>query len=273
LFDKQAEDILMTTVSKDGTAIAFDRIGHGAPLILVDGALCSRAMGPSGPLAQLLAARFTVFTYDRRGRGDSGDTPPYSVDREVEDIGALIHEAGGAAYVYGISSGAALALEAANRLPGIKKLALFEAPFIVDGSRSPVSADYWARIGESIAAGRRSEAVKLFLKAVGVPAIFVAAMPLMPAWSKLKAAAHTLPYDGAIVQDHQQGKPLPVGRWSSVTMPTLVLDGGKSPVWMRHATAALAMALPNSQYRTLKGQTHMVKPKAHAPVIAEFFDT
>lgn len=240
-------------------------------MILVDGALCYRAMGPSRPLAKLLAEHFTVFTYDRRGRGESGDTPPYSVEREVEDIEALVKEAGGAAYVYGISSGAALALEAANQLPGIKKLALFEAPFIVDASRLPVSTEYWARIGESIAAGHRSHAVKLFMKAVGVPAIFVALMPLMPAWSKLKAVAQTLPYDGAIVQDHQRGKPLPAGRWSSVTMPALVLDGGKSPAWMRRAMRSLAEVLPDAHLRTLEGQTHMVKAKAHAPVLVEFF--
>jgi pimeloyl-ACP methyl ester carboxylesterase len=262
-----------TVRSRDGTPIAFDRRGTGAPVVLVDGALCHRAMGPSTPLAELLARRFTVFTYDRRGRGDSGDTPPYAVEREIEDLAALVNEAGGAAFVYGVSSGAALALEAANRLPGIRKLALYEAPFIVDGTRAPVSKDYWARIGESVAAGRRGEAVRLFLRAVGVPAIFVAMMRVTPAWSKLKAVAHTLPYDGALVQDNQKGKPLPAGRWASVTMPTLVMDGGKSPAWIRNAMRSLADVLPNTQYRTLEGQTHMVKREAHAPVLEEFYSS
>ena len=145
----------MTKVpSGDGTPIAFDRRGDGPPVILVDGALCHRGMGPSTPLAELLARRFTVFTYDRRGQGDGGDTAPYAVEREVEDIGALLNQACGAAFLYGVSSGAALALEAANRLPGIRKLVLYEAPFIVDGTRAPIPKDYWVRIGESVAAGR-----------------------------------------------------------------------------------------------------------------------
>jgi pimeloyl-ACP methyl ester carboxylesterase len=257
-------------LSKDGTAIAFDRLGHGSPVILVDGALCYRGMGQSGKLAELLAHHFTVFTYDRRGRGDSGDTAPYAVEREVEDIAALVSEAGGAAFVWGTSSGAVLALEAANRLPGIKKLALYEAPFIVDDTRSTTEGD-WIRICGAIAADRRSDAVKLFLRSVGVPGLFMALMRLMPVWSKLEAVAHTLPYDGAIVRDNQRGKPLSASCWTSVTVPTLVMDGGKSPAWMRHANRSLAMILPNAKYRTLPGETHMLKPKAHAPILVEFF--
>jgi pimeloyl-ACP methyl ester carboxylesterase len=257
-------------LSKDGTAIAFDRIGQGSSVILVDGALCYRGMGQSGQLAKLMAQHLTVFTYDRRGRGVSGDTAPYAVEREIEDIAALLSEAGGAAFVWGMSSGAVLALEAANRLSGIKKLALYEAPFIVDDSRGTTEDD-WIRIGEAIVADRRSDAVKLFLKSVGVPRFFRALMRLMPIWSKLKAIAHTLPYDGAIVKGSQRGKPLPTSRWASVTVPTLVMDGGNSPSWMRHANRALASVLPNARYRTLEGQTHMLKPKAHAPMLVEFF--
>jgi pimeloyl-ACP methyl ester carboxylesterase len=257
--------------SKDGTAIAFDRIGNGPPVILIDGALCYRGMGQSGQLAELLAQHFTVFTYDRRGRGASGDTAPYAVEREVEDIAALLGEAGGAAFVWGTSSGAVLALEAANRLRGIKKLALYEAPFIVDDTR-PTTEDDWDRISGAVAADRRSDAVKLFLKLVGVPGVVRALMPLMiPVWSKLKAVAHTLPYDGAIMRDNQRGKPLPPSRWASVTIPALVMDGGNSPAWMHQANRALANELPNAQYRTLEGQTHMLKPKAHAPTLVEFF--
>jgi pimeloyl-ACP methyl ester carboxylesterase len=257
--------------SKDGTAIAFDRLGHGSAVILVDAALCYRGMGQSGQLAELLAQHFTVFTYDRRGRGDSGDTAPYAVEREVEDIAALLSEAGGAAFVWGMSSGGVLALEAANRLSGIKKLALYEAPFIVDDTH-PTTEDDWDRISAAVAADRRSDAVKLFLKSVGVPGFVRALMPLMiPVWSKLKAVAHTLPYDGAIVRDNQRGKPLPARRWASVTIPALVMNGGNSPAWMHHANRALANELPNAQYRTLEGQTHMLKPKAHAPTLVEFF--
>jgi pimeloyl-ACP methyl ester carboxylesterase len=256
--------------SKDGTAIAFDRVGDGPPVILVNGALCYRAFGSSRPLARRLAQHFTVYTYDRRGRGDSGDTEPYAVEREVEDIEALVNEAGGAAFIWGISSGAVLALEATNRLTGIKKVAVYEAPFIVDDSHPTTKGD-WVRINQAIAANRRNDAVKFFLKLIGLPAFFIALMRLMPVWSKLKAVAHTIPYDGAIVQDNQQGKPLPANRWTSVMVPTLVMDGGKSPAWMRHANRSLANVLPNAQHRTLEGQTHMVKAEALAPTLVEFF--
>ena len=260
-----------TVTSRDGTKIAFDKAGQGPAVIVVDGALCYRANGPSGPLARLLARDFTVYTYDRRGRGDSGDTAPYAVEREVEDLAALLAEAGGTAFVYGISSGAALALEAASRLPGITKLALYEAPFIVDASRQPVPQDNLAQITALVAADRRGDAVKYFMKQVGAPAIFVTLMRFMPVWSKLKAVAHTLPYDFTILDGRQLGKPLPAQRWAAVTLPTLVMDGGKSEAWMRHGTAALAQSLPNAEYRTLPGQTHMLKPEALAPALVEFY--
>lgn len=258
--------------SKDGTAIAFDRVGKGTPLILVDGALCYRGLGQSQELAELLAPHFTVFTYDRRGRGESGDTAPYAVEREIEDIAALLNETGGEAFVWGTSSGAVLALEAAKRLAGIRKLALYEAPFIVDNSRLTTEND-WVRIAEAVAAGQRSDALKFFLKSVGLPSLLIALMPLLPVWSRLKAIAHTLPYDGAIVKEYQRGAPLPVNRWDSVRVPVLVTDGGKSPAWMRHGNAALASVLPNARYCTLAGQTHMLKPKAHAPVLIDFFSS
>lgn len=257
--------------SKDGTLIAFDRLGQGPPLVLVDGALCYRTFGPMPKLAPLLAKDFTVFMYDRRGRGDSGDTAPYAVEREIEDIAALIQEAGGSAFVYGVSSGAALALEAASRGLGIRKLALYEAPFIVDDSRPPLPADYLPRLVDLIAQNRRGDAVKQFMKVVGAPAVLIAVMRLTPAWSKLKAVAHTLAYDTRIVQDHQQGKPLPAARWSSVAVPTLVAVGGKSPAWMQHAMDALATVVPGATRRTLPGQTHMVAAKAQAPMLVEFF--
>jgi pimeloyl-ACP methyl ester carboxylesterase len=169
---------------------------------------------------------------------------------------ALLNEAGGTAFAWGMSSGAALALEAAGRLPGIKKVAVYEAPFIVDDSRSTTEDD-WVRIREAVATGRRGAAVTLFLQAVEVPRLFIALMRLSPMWSKLKAIAHTLPYDGAIVQDNQRGKPLPAGRWATVTAQALVMDGGKSRQWMRRGNRALALVLPHAQYRT--------------PTLVEFF--
>ncbi len=258
-------------ISKDGTAIAFDRVGSGPPLILVDGALCYRGSGPMAPLAALLAPHFTVYTYDRRGRGDSGDTAPYAVEREVEDIDALIKEAGGSAFVYGISSGAGLALEAANRGLVVRKLALYEAPFIVDDTRAPVPADVVQQLERLIAADRRSDAVRLFMKLVGVPAVFVALMRFMPAWSKLKGVAHTLPYSLTIVSDNQRGRPLPLTRWTTPRCPRSSSPAARARAWMRNAMQALARVLPSAKHYTLEGQTHMVSAKALAPVLAEFF--
>jgi len=270
----QAEGVKPTTqtvLSRDGTPIACERRGQGHPLILVDGALCSRAMGPSGPLAKALEGDFTVFRYDRRGRGDSGDTLPYAVEREVDDIEAVLRAAGGEAYVWGMSSGAMLALMAATRLPGITKLALYEAPLIVDDSRPATQGD-WTTIRQAIADDRRGDAVGAFLKSVGMPGLLIAVMKLTPIWRKLKAVAHTLPYDGAIVAGDQLGKPLDPARWTSLGVPALVTDGGKSPLWMRHGNKALAQALPNARHQTLAGQNHMLKSAAHAPVLTAFFN-
>ena len=264
---------MKTVTSRDGTRIAYDELGGGPPLILVGGAFNTRTFGPNGGLAPLLAERFTVINYDRRGRGDSNDTAPYFVEREVEDIASLIEVAGGSAHVFGISSGAALALEAANRGLAIEKLALYEAPFIVDDSRAPVPDDYLRRLETMIAADRRGDAIGLFMRqGVGLPAVFVAMMRIMPTWSKLKAVAPTVVYDAAIVYDYQMGRPLPSDRWTSVTMPTLVAVGGKSPDWMRHAMRALADVLPDARHTTLEGQTHIVKAEALAPVLVEFFE-
>jgi pimeloyl-ACP methyl ester carboxylesterase len=267
------EGALMNTVqSKDGTQIAFDRSGEGPAVILVDGALCTRTQGPMPTLVPLLARRFTVYTYDRRGRGDSGDTAPYAVEREIEDLDAVIAEAGGSAHVYGISSGAALALEAAEHGLNIEKLALYEAPFVVDGTRTPAPKDFVDQMDTLLAQGRRAAAVKLFMRrGADVPSFIVAMMGLMPAWPKLKAVAHTLPYDLTVVGDRMSGNPLPADRWARVTAPTLVVAGGKSPEWMRNAMHALAVAVPGAGHITLEGQTHIVKAAALAPVLTDFF--
>lgn len=259
-------------ISKDGTSIAYTSIGQGPALILVDGALCYRASGPNGPLAEQLSPYFTVYTYDRRGRGDSNEVKPYAIEREVEDIAALIEEAGGSAYLYGISSGAALALEAAKRISSVKKLVVYEAPFVVDESRLPVPDDYASTFDKLLAANRRSAAVKHFMrKGVGLPAIAMVMMPLMPAWSKLKAVAHTLPYDTLLTERFQQAKPLPSDYWLSVNIPTLVIYGGKSPAWMQNGMKTLAKALPQADLHVLRGETHIVKPKSLAPVMIDFY--
>jgi len=174
-------------------------------------------------------------------------------------------------FVHGISSGAALALEAAARIPAIAKLAVYEPPFIVDRSRTPMPEDYMARLDQLVAERRNGAAVKMFMRFVGTPAIFTAVMPLTPVWPKLKTVAPTLPYDMTIVQDHQRGTPFTPGEWAAVKIPSLVAVGGKSPAWITNGTRALAGALPDARHQTLPGQTHMVKPQAIAPVLTEFF--
>ncbi len=257
-------------VSTDGTSIAYDRVGRGPAVVLVDGALCSRAMGPMAKIAGELAESFTVFTYDRRGRGESTDAGPYAVAREVEDLRALLAEAGGAACALGISSGALLALAAAADGAPLTKLALYEAPIVVEGGPTGMQAS-WAEVDAAVAAARLGDAVKVFLRSVGVPGPVRAIMRFTPIWSRLTAVAHTLPYDGAIVRDYQHGRPLPEGRWAQVNLPALVLHGGRSPAWMQAGTRALAAALPHAQCRVLDGQTHDVHAKAIAPALKAFF--
>src|SRR4051794_3294423 len=240
--------------SADGTAIAYETCGEGPPLILVDGALCYRGMGPSRAVADVLAEHFTVITYDRRGRGESADIAPYAVEREVEDLGALITAAGGSTYVCGFSSGGVLALDAAARGLPIAALALYEPPFIVDDSRPPAAADYMAQLQHLLASNRRGDAVRLFMRFVGMPAPLVSLMRLMPAWGKLKRAAHTLLYDGEIMGDTQLGRPLPAARWPGTKVKTLVVVGGKSPAWLQTGTRMLVDLLPNGEHRVLDGQ-------------------
>jgi pimeloyl-ACP methyl ester carboxylesterase len=260
-----------TVRSRDGTTIAWEQAGSGPPLILVDGALCCRAMGPLPDLGELLQRRFSVIMYDRRGRGESGDTPPYAVSREVEDIAALIAAAGGSAHLFGISSGAALAVEAAaQRLP-VTRLAVYESPFIVDDSRAPVPSDFVQQLDEALADDRPGDAVKLFMQQVGMPGFLIALMRLLPVWSKLKSVAHTLPYDITIMSPNQSGRPLAKGLWVTAAMPTLVMCGGRSPAWMQHGARALADALPGAEHLVLPGQTHMVKAGVLAPALEEFF--
>jgi len=260
-----------TATSADGTLLAFTRSGEGPPLILIDGALCDRRVGPSTPLAALLSQSHTVFTYDRRGRGESRDRPPYAVEREVEDLNAVLAKAGGSAYVWGISSGAALALEAAHRGAGITSLAMYEPPFVVDDTRAAISVDIASQLSDLVAADRRSDAVRLFLRVMGAPQLAIALMRLLPVWPKLTRVAHTLPYDMTIVGPYQRGTPLPASLWENVTIPTLVMVGGKSPAWLKHSARALADVLPNAAHLVVAGQTHNVKAKALAPALEDFF--
>jgi len=260
-------------ISKDGTTIAFDRSGDGPPIILVGGALADRSA--AADLAAHLASRLTVIAFDRRGRGDSGDTAPDAVDHELEDIEALILAVGGRAHVLGHSSGAVLALESARRNPGrITKLALYEPPFIVDDSRPLLPADYVTHLDDLVSAGRRGDAVAFFMTtAVGVPAEVVAGMREQLFWSSLESTAHTLAYDGTIMGDTMGGSPAPLRRWSSIAVPTLVMDGGASRDWQRHAVRALVDTLPNARHRTLEGHDHGPASEILAPALVEFFSS
>lgn len=256
--------------SKDGTAIAYDKTGAGPAMIMVVGALADRSAGAAH--AALLAPHFTLYTYDRRGKGNSGDAQPYAVEREVEDLDALIKTAGGSAVVLGGSSGAVLALEAAARGLAITKLALYEPPFIVDNSRAPIPNDFAARLTELVSSGRRSDALKLYMTAaVGMPDPVVAQMAKSLVWPAWEAMAHTLAYEFAVLGDTERGDPSPLKRFASVTIPTLVIDGGASPGWVRNAAQALADVLPHSQRRTLQGQDHAVDPHVLDPVVLDFF--
>ena len=255
-------------ISRDGTAIAYDQTGAGPAVIMVGGAFSFRAYAGNVRLAGLLARRFSVINYDRRGRGDSGDTAPYSVAREVEDLAALIEAAGGSAFVYGMSSGAALALEAAASGLNIIGLALYEPPYMVGegGHRPP--PDHQAQLKRLIAGDRRGDAVTYFMREVmGIPGIIVMAMRLLPFWSKLKTVAHTLPYDSAVMGDFS----LPAARLASIAVPTLIVGGGKSPAVLRRAVHAVAEAVPQARHRVLEGQSHNVSMTALAPVLEEFF--
>jgi predicted ATPase/pimeloyl-ACP methyl ester carboxylesterase len=262
-----AREPASTVRSRDGTAIAYDRYGQGPPVILIGGALNERLAFE--PLARQLAPEFTVYSYDRRGRGGSGDTPPYQVSREIEDLAALVELAGGPVYGFGVSSGAVLAVEAAAAGLAIAGLVLIEPPFIMDDTRTPVPAGIVARLDELVATGRRGDAVELFLtEAVEMPAEVVAPMRSAPTWAALEAVAHTISYDMAIMGDFQ----LP-GRWAAVTVPTLILDGGESARWRQHAARVAAATMPNASHRTLAGHAHDAPPEILAPLMTEFYSS
>jgi pimeloyl-ACP methyl ester carboxylesterase len=250
---------MKTVTSKDGTTIAFDKSGKGPAVILVVGAFNDRATG--APLAQFLEQHFTVYNYDRRGRGESKDTAPYAIEREIEDLEALIQEAGGSAFVFGYSSGATLALRAAAHSLDILRLALYDPP--PTGAKAGELAP---QLTELIAAGRRGDAVELFqTEAVGIPAAVVAQMRNAPFRPALEKMAHTLVYESMILRS------LPTGLLASIRVPTLVIAGEQNPEVMRQAAHSLADALPDAHYRTLEGQAHDIDPTALGPVLEEFF--
>jgi pimeloyl-ACP methyl ester carboxylesterase len=263
----------MSTVrSKDGTTIAFDVWGDGQPLIMIDGATAHRAVNPlHAELGKLLGGDFRVYAYDRRGRGESTDTAPYAVEREVEDLAALIADAGGPAMVCGESSGAVLALDAAAAGLPISHLAVFEPPFVVDDSRPPLPADYVQRLDAFTAAGRPGDAAELFLTAaVGLPAEAVAGIRQSEFWPNLEKIAHTIAYDGRIMGTTMSGGPLPRDRWAAITMPTLVIYGRGTMPSIIAAAHALADLLPTASVQPVEGENHDVAADVLGATLREF---
>ena len=258
------------TTSADGTAIVFERTGDGAPVIIVGGAFNDRHSATA--LAEVLAPSFTVYTYDRRGRGDSGFTGPYAVEREIEDLEAVIEAAGGSAALFGHSSGGALALETTARSLSVSKLAMYEPPYIVDDARPPLPDDYVEHLEELTAAGKRREIVGYFMtQAVGMPAEMVAPMLDSPMVADMERLAHTVSYDGRVMlRGSMHGQPLPAEWRDSVTVPTLVMAGGSSPDWLHNSCRSLVTLLPDVCYRTLEGQDHAASPEAIAPALEDF---
>jgi pimeloyl-ACP methyl ester carboxylesterase len=258
-----------SVVSPDGTEIAVERTGTGPALLLVDGAFCGRTFGPSRALAKELANDFTVYFYDRRGRGDSGDTAPYSVQREIEDLAAVLAHIGGRPFVYAISSGAGLALEGAAAGLPIARLATYEAPYtgisVVDG----VPVDHRAHLESLLQRDERGAMVSYFLvRMVGAPRFVPVMLRLMPKiWKQQKAVAHTLPYEAQVLNDFE----LPTDRIAKIDLPVLVMVGGKAAAPMADAQARVASTIPSARLEVLAGQTHQVSAGAIASRVRDFF--
>jgi pimeloyl-ACP methyl ester carboxylesterase len=263
-----------TVISSDATPIAVQTWGHGPAVVFVGGAFQKRDDATLTGLAELLAPDFQVFSYDRRGRGDSGDVPSaYSPEQEVADLAAVLKEAGGEAKVFGTSSGAVLALDAAASGLAVTHLAVYEPPFVVDDSRPPVRPSYIDELTGLLSDDRRGDAVELFMgQVVGIPAEYVAGMRQAPFWADMEAVAPTLRYDAAIMGTTMSGRPLPTDRWAQVTAPTLVLDGGASPDWLGAGAEQLAGILVRPERRTLPEQSHDVSAEVLAPVLRDFFN-
>jgi pimeloyl-ACP methyl ester carboxylesterase len=256
-------------ISKDGTEIAYDKQGQGPAVILVDGALGYRSFGPMPELAKLLSTHFTVVTYDRRGRGKSGDNKPYALDREIEDIEALTDQVGGFSYLYGISSGACLALEVAIKLGNkVKKLAIYEAPYKSGENALEEWTEYNQQLAKALAENRKGDAVALFVRFVGTPPDQIEGMREAPMWSMFESVAPTLLYDAAAMGANRK---VPIERLSHITASTLVMHGGAGHAFIKQTALNLSKAIPNAEFLTIEGQTHAVASEVIAPVLAKFF--
>jgi pimeloyl-ACP methyl ester carboxylesterase len=257
--------------SKDGTSIAYDRQGSGPAVILVGGGLVDPVTGRAGrwenaPLATELAGRFTVYNYDRRGRADSGDTPSYALEREIEDIEALMEEAGGSAHLYGVSSGGALAIEATAAGSPVDKIAVYEVPYSVGEDAPQRWREYVGRLGVLLTQGRRGDAIEHFMRTAGSSDENIAAARKSPMWPGMEAVAHTLAYDAACLGD---GRP-PSARLATITQPALVATGGSAD-FFEQAADAIAASIPQAERHVFAGQGHVADPKVVASVLERFF--
>ncbi|MGW6473389.1 alpha/beta fold hydrolase [Streptomyces nigra] len=253
------------TISADGTSLAYASRGEGPPVILVSGAMSTG--DTVAPLAEALADRFTAVVYDRRGRGASGDTQPYAMEREVEDLAALIGAVGGEAALYGVSSGGALALRAAASGLPVRRIAVYEVPFAVYEGGAEERAEYTERLTSALEQDRRGDAVELFLRLTGLGEGLIQGARQSPMWPGMESIAPSLAYDDAVMGDGL----VPEARLASITAPVLSLAGGASPEWMRETARTVADTAPRGTYRVLERQSHMVEPEVLAPVLAEFF--
>jgi pimeloyl-ACP methyl ester carboxylesterase len=257
---------MRTTQSKDGTTIAYDVYGSGPALIYITGASCFRSFMPVVQDAKEFGKEFTVYNYDRRGRGDSGDTLPWAVEREVEDIEALIDAAGGTAFLYGHSSGAVLALEAALRLGDkVQKMVLYDASYVHSETEKAEYSLLSRKVHALIEHGKNAAAMRTFLQGIGMPKVFVALLPIFPGWRTMKALAPTLAYDIALTRDLP-----PVQRAATVGVPTQILVGQKSPASLHDVANQLAQAIPHAIFAEVSGQDHMVSAKALLPRLVGF---
>lgn len=255
-------------ISEDGTIIKYLKTGKGPVVILVDGAFCNKDFGPMPKLASSLSEAFTVISYDRRARGESGDTKPYSIDREIQDIAALINIAGGSACLFGISSGAILCMMAVSKGLNVTRLAILEPPFVGnENNKRPHDALH--RLNQFILEGKKGEAVKFYLtKIMLAPAILPFLLRLTPNWKKMKANANSLPYDAEICGDFE----MPRQMIASITIPVLVIDSTASPDNLRNAVALVSKTLPRCERKSCKGSVHDVPPKVLAPVLIHFYN-
>ena len=261
--------------SKDGTNIAFDQNGQGPALILVGGSFEQRAMqSETSNLAAhpILQQHFRVIHFDRRGRGDSTDNHPYAVEREVDDIDALISAVGGSAYISGISSGAILAMEATIGLGSkVRKLAMYEPPFQYAGANTGIIlTEFRSQFTKAMAEGRRKDAVGHFLTMLGMPEEHLENLHQLPMWSMWEDIAPTLGYDAGLLGEDGS---IPTGRAARIAVPTLIMNGEASFPTLATVADTLAHAIPDAKRLTLKDQKHEVKAEVLAPVLVDFFNS